>query len=48
MPETATADAGYGSDENYTFLASNLITAYVKDVHYAGHVTIVPVIERSR
>ena len=27
MPEEATADAGYRSDENYTFLGENKITA---------------------
>jgi hypothetical protein len=34
MPDTATADAGYGSDENYTFLEKNQITAYVKDAYF--------------
>jgi len=34
MPEVATADAGYGSDENYTFLEENKITAYVKDTYF--------------
>jgi transposase len=29
-PTTATADAGYGSEENYEYLAQNNITAYVK------------------
>jgi transposase len=29
-PETLTADAGYGSEENYAFLQKNNITAYVK------------------
>lgn len=30
MPESITADAGYGSAENYDFLAENQIEAYVK------------------
>jgi transposase len=30
LPTTAIADAGYGSEENYTYLAQNNITAYVK------------------
>jgi len=30
MPESITADAGYGSAENYDFLADNQIEAYVK------------------
>ena len=34
MPDTATADAGYGSDENYAFLEKNEITAYVKDAYF--------------
>lgn len=29
-PETLTADAGYGSDENYTYLEDNNIEAFVK------------------
>lgn len=29
-PETLTADAGYGSEENYTDLENKEITAYVK------------------
>lgn len=29
-PETLTADAGYGSEENYAYLQENNITAYVK------------------
>ena len=33
MPETVTADAGYGSEENYQFLDENQITAYVKDTY---------------
>jgi len=34
MHEAATADAGYGSDENYVFLEENKITAYVKDTYF--------------
>ena len=30
MPDTATADAGYGSEENYAYLQDNKIEAYVK------------------
>ena len=30
LPQTATADAGYGSEENYEYLEQNNITAYVK------------------
>lgn len=30
LPETAIADAGYGSEENYEYLEQNNITAYVK------------------
>ena len=30
VPEVVTADAGYGSEENYQYLAQNNITAYVK------------------
>lgn len=30
VPSIATTDAGYGSEENYTYLAQNKITAYVK------------------
>lgn len=34
MPEIATADAGYGSEENYMFLEEHDITAYVKDTYF--------------
>jgi transposase len=34
MPESATTDAGYGSDENYAFLEENNITAFVKDNYF--------------
>lgn len=34
MPEIATADAGYGSEENYMFLEEHYITAYVKDAYF--------------
>lgn len=34
MPEEATADAGYGSDENYTYLRGKNITAYIKDAYF--------------
>ncbi len=30
MPKTVTADAGYGSEENYEFLESNQVDAFVK------------------
>jgi hypothetical protein len=30
MPESVTTDAGYGSEENYTFLEKNKITPFVK------------------
>lgn len=30
LPDALTADAGYGSEENYTFLEENNITAFVK------------------
>jgi hypothetical protein len=30
LPETLTADAGYGSQENYTFLEDNQVEAFVK------------------
>ena len=30
MPESITADAGYGSEENYAFLQENSIEAFVK------------------
>lgn len=30
VPSIATADAGYGSEENYAYLSANKITAYVK------------------
>lgn len=33
-PEIVTADAGYGSEENYTYLESNNIEAYVKYNHF--------------
>ena len=33
-PAIATADAGYGSEENYHYLAQNNITAYVKYSHF--------------
>jgi len=34
MPEVATADAGYGSEENYMFLEEHAIKAYVKDTYF--------------
>jgi len=33
-PEAVTADAGYGSEENYTYLAEKQTTAYVKYNHF--------------
>ncbi len=30
MPEVLTADAGYGSEENYRYLEDNAIEAFVK------------------
>ncbi len=33
-PQVATADAGYGSEENYDYLAQNNIIAYVKYSHF--------------
>jgi hypothetical protein len=30
MPDKAIADAGYGSEDNYAFMADNEIAAYVK------------------
>lgn len=30
LPENVIADAGYGSEENYTYMGTNQITAYVK------------------
>jgi transposase len=35
-PITATADAGYGSEENYEYLSQYNITAYVKYNHFDG------------
>ena len=34
MPKELTADAGYGSEENYEFMEKNLIEAYVKDNYF--------------
>jgi hypothetical protein len=34
IPEIATADAGYGSEENYRFLEEHDIIAYVKDTYF--------------
>jgi hypothetical protein len=34
MPDTVTADAGYGSESNYLYLAENFIRAYVKDAYF--------------
>lgn len=34
IPEVVTADAGYGSEENYEYLAEKEITAYVKYNHF--------------
>jgi transposase len=34
MPNTVTADAGYGSEQNYLFLAENEIRAFVKDNYF--------------
>ena len=34
MPNTVTADAGYGSEQNYQFLAENHIQAFVKDNYF--------------
>jgi transposase len=34
MPDTVTADAGYGSESNYLFLEENLIRAFVKDNYF--------------
>ena len=34
VPAIATADAGYGSEENYAYLQQNNITAYVKYGHF--------------
>jgi hypothetical protein len=33
-PKTATADAGYGSEENYEYLQQNEIESYVKYNHF--------------
>jgi transposase len=34
MPEVATADAGYGSEENYAFLEKHFIKGFVKDAYF--------------
>lgn len=34
MPQTLTADAGYGSEQNYQFLAQQYIQAFVKDNYF--------------
>jgi transposase len=34
MPGTVTADAGYGSEQNYQFLEENFIRAFVKDPYF--------------
>jgi transposase len=34
MPDTVTADAGYGSESNYLYLEENLIRAFVKDAYF--------------
>lgn len=34
MPDTVTADAGYGSESNYLYLAENFIRAFVKDNYF--------------
>lgn len=34
MPKTVTADAGYGSEQNYQFLADHYIQAFVKDNYF--------------
>jgi hypothetical protein len=34
MPDTVTADAGYGSESNYMFLEENFIRAFVKDNYF--------------
>jgi transposase len=34
MPKTVTADAGYGSEQNYQFLADQYIQAFVKDNYF--------------
>ncbi len=34
MPKELTADAGYGSEENYEFMEQNQIEAYVKDQYF--------------
>jgi hypothetical protein len=33
MPNTVTADAGYGSEQNYQYLEENFIRVFVKDQH---------------
>ena len=34
MPDTVTADAGYGSESNYLYLEENFIDAFVKDNYF--------------
>jgi sulfatase maturation enzyme AslB (radical SAM superfamily) len=34
MPGNVTADAGYGSEQNYQFLEENFIRAFVKDPYF--------------
>ncbi len=34
MPEVVVADAGYGSEQNYNYLESNKVEAYVKHSHF--------------
>jgi len=34
MPGTVTADAGYGSEQNYQFLEENFIRAFVKNPYF--------------
>jgi hypothetical protein len=36
-PANITADAGYGSEENYQWLEKKRITAYVKDAYFDGN-----------
>ena len=34
MPDTVTADAGYGSESNYLYLEKNFIRAFIKDAYF--------------
>jgi hypothetical protein len=44
MPEKVVADSGYGSEENYEFMETNKIEAFVKYpmFHKEGTVPILP------